>query len=433
MGLFSEVQVNLSSQSLHICSWLPASSQRERESGLRHKETTKSTKMSEKKSKAKEGTSSTVQSVEWDSNKSSSHCILCKTAWGTFYNRRHHCRNCGRLVCENCSAQKFVLTNSHGAGGGAAGGTATGSGTSGGNSSDTSAPQRVCDTCYEVLKQKREMKIQVVQLKDRNLELMLSTSLISDSLINVFFLDGSTKTIGIDETTTVKDLAALACPAVQIALFEVVQNIQAVSQYKLLAPTQNIVTLTSIWQQTGQPYIKIVVPLNNPSIDLGAVPSQRTQSMLGRSESLNSTTADATHPPLSLSQSKSPAGQGQTNITSPMKSIYKVKPNPPVGSPIYLATSADTVTTVNSTSSNNKDGKEKSPPASPTRRNKNNNSNNNNTNDSRNSSFSDTDASAAGDAMKALHLQVATRNEKSRDVAAELINNQIQIGALKVN
>jgi len=35
-------------------------------------------------------------------------CPLCYTEFG-FFLRRHHCRKCGTLVCDNCSKQKIVV------------------------------------------------------------------------------------------------------------------------------------------------------------------------------------------------------------------------------------------------------------------------------------------------------------------------------------
>lgn len=47
--------------------------------------------------------------IEWDPDHASSACVLCSKSWGTFRNRRHHCRHCGRLVCESCSSKKLIL------------------------------------------------------------------------------------------------------------------------------------------------------------------------------------------------------------------------------------------------------------------------------------------------------------------------------------
>lgn len=274
---------------------------------------------SKSKDKAKDKEKSLL-AVEWDSNTSSSNCILCKSIFGRITNRRHHCRNCGRLVCEPCSSRRFQLTE-----GGA-------------------EPQRVCDVCYEILRQKQEMKIQVVQLKDKNLELMLATSMISDSLINLFYLDGSTKTIGIDETTTISELATLACSFMSIALFEVVQNIQSASQYKMLLPNQNVVALIDQWHSTGQPYVKIVMPINNPHyVNFNASNDDAFSSR--ESFATNNTSNPGARESVMQRSSvlcTSPMALPPSNFThspSPAKSIYKIKASTAVTSPIYLASS----------------------------------------------------------------------------------------------
>ena len=61
----------------------------------------------------------------WASDHAASHCKLCKSAF-TLFNRRHHCRQCGQLVCGACSSNKLLLPAIH-----------------------ASEPQRVCQTCFK--------------------------------------------------------------------------------------------------------------------------------------------------------------------------------------------------------------------------------------------------------------------------------------------
>ena len=164
-------------------------------------------------------------SIEWDSDHASPHCILCGVVWGTFRNRRHHCRSCGRLVCETCSSNKFKLETRKG----------SSSSSSNGSTAAGGVPQRVCDTCYVILLKKREMKIQVVKAKDKNVEILLSTSFVSSSLINVYYVDGTSQTFCVDEATTVKDLSTLVAKDFStmsttttgfvLSLFEVTQDL----------------------------------------------------------------------------------------------------------------------------------------------------------------------------------------------------------------
>ncbi|XP_016388523.1 zinc finger FYVE domain-containing protein 26-like isoform X1 [Sinocyclocheilus rhinocerous] len=50
-------------------------------------------------------------------------CMVCQREKFTMFNRRHHCRRCGRLVCHSCSSRKMVVEGSE-------------------------EPVRVCDQCY---------------------------------------------------------------------------------------------------------------------------------------------------------------------------------------------------------------------------------------------------------------------------------------------
>ncbi|XP_051507535.1 zinc finger FYVE domain-containing protein 26-like isoform X2 [Myxocyprinus asiaticus] len=50
-------------------------------------------------------------------------CMVCQKERFTMFNRRHHCRRCGRLVCHSCSSKKMAVEGSE-------------------------EPVRVCDQCY---------------------------------------------------------------------------------------------------------------------------------------------------------------------------------------------------------------------------------------------------------------------------------------------
>ena len=61
----------------------------------------------------------------WTSDHSASRCSVCSSAF-TFFNRRHHCRQCGVLVCSGCSAHRLLLPNIH-----------------------ATEAQRVCNSCWK--------------------------------------------------------------------------------------------------------------------------------------------------------------------------------------------------------------------------------------------------------------------------------------------
>lgn len=67
---------------------------------------------------------------------SSSKCLLCPQEF-TFFERRHHCRHCNRLVCGDCSTARRILPPAFGHG---------------------SELVRVCKQCTVVLSAKQKTK-----------------------------------------------------------------------------------------------------------------------------------------------------------------------------------------------------------------------------------------------------------------------------------
>lgn len=88
---------------------------------------------------------------EWDPN--GKRCKLCSKQFGLF-SRKHHCRHCGRLVCENCSSQRLVISLE----------------------SMRDKPKRVCDGCFKILTQKRIIKEEASNQKIREETLLRETS-----------------------------------------------------------------------------------------------------------------------------------------------------------------------------------------------------------------------------------------------------------------
>ena len=66
--------------------------------------------------------------VVWIPDEVVDACMACRTGFD-FFNRKHHCRGCGRIFCHNCSSQKSLLPPEFG----------------------TRDPQRVCQQCYRDL------------------------------------------------------------------------------------------------------------------------------------------------------------------------------------------------------------------------------------------------------------------------------------------
>ncbi|XP_072341205.1 zinc finger FYVE domain-containing protein 26 isoform X2 [Scyliorhinus torazame] len=61
---------------------------------------------------------------DWVPDDKASFCMVCWKERFTMFNRRHHCRRCGRVVCQSCSTNNMVLENCR------------------------ESPARVCDQCY---------------------------------------------------------------------------------------------------------------------------------------------------------------------------------------------------------------------------------------------------------------------------------------------
>ncbi|KAM5130049.1 zinc finger FYVE domain-containing protein 26 [Mantella aurantiaca] len=47
--------------------------------------------------------------MQWIPDDNEVTCMVCKNERFTMFNRRHHCRRCGRLVCSSCSMKKMVV------------------------------------------------------------------------------------------------------------------------------------------------------------------------------------------------------------------------------------------------------------------------------------------------------------------------------------
>jgi len=72
------------------------------------------------KTPPKQGSSAPV----WVPDSEAGTCMHCKRIQFTILNRRHHCRKCGLVVCNNCSSNRVLLPNQN------------------------RKPLRVCDGCY---------------------------------------------------------------------------------------------------------------------------------------------------------------------------------------------------------------------------------------------------------------------------------------------
>ena len=72
-------------------------------------------------------TSPPTNTVQWIPNHLAAHCLSCYEDF-SFLRRRHHCRRCGLIFCEQCSSKRVQLQTA-------------------------GQPVRVCDKCYTVVRQ----------------------------------------------------------------------------------------------------------------------------------------------------------------------------------------------------------------------------------------------------------------------------------------
>uniref|UniRef100_A0A8W7NYL8 FYVE-type domain-containing protein n=1 Tax=Anopheles coluzzii TaxID=1518534 RepID=A0A8W7NYL8_ANOCL len=78
----------------------------------------------------------------WVPDSEATICMHCKKTHFTMINRRHHCRNCGAVVCGPCSSKKFILPG------------------------QSNKPLRVCLDCYDNL---TSMKRDGVSIDTKNI------------------------------------------------------------------------------------------------------------------------------------------------------------------------------------------------------------------------------------------------------------------------
>lgn len=76
-----------------------------------------------------------MDSKDWEPDTASATCRLCNRKWGVFNYRRHHCRNCGKLVCFKCSKERMYLKIT------------------------CKTPVRVCDKCVQNIRSKERPKL----------------------------------------------------------------------------------------------------------------------------------------------------------------------------------------------------------------------------------------------------------------------------------
>lgn len=184
------------------------------------------------------------EEVAWMKNNASKNCTRCEKRF-TLSVRRHHCRHCGNLVCQECSLHRVKVEADNPMQNGA----------------DTSEAQRCCDTCFENLKKLRKAEVDAQMKRKQDLDLLNSTSRVSSCLLKIFFLDGSTKTVKYSENTTVEEMVDDLCHSVKPAVFQVKRNIKDPSEFVLVKPFTPVMDVLRDWDSDdSMKSAKLVLP-----------------------------------------------------------------------------------------------------------------------------------------------------------------------------
>jgi hypothetical protein len=75
----------------------------------------------------------------WIPDQEAPACMLCQGTF-SFFNRRHHCRKCGGVICGDCSAQRTII-------------------------GQYSLPVRLCDECFDLANMRSKMKTYVYEIR----------------------------------------------------------------------------------------------------------------------------------------------------------------------------------------------------------------------------------------------------------------------------
>jgi hypothetical protein len=91
-----------------------------------------------------------VTRVKWVSDADAPECKICHVTFDRFYNRRHHCRQCGHVVCGTCSGHQLPIVGSPGGEPGGGSPVMTNDDVMGGSHRYAShvMVERVCDECF---------------------------------------------------------------------------------------------------------------------------------------------------------------------------------------------------------------------------------------------------------------------------------------------
>lgn len=100
-----------------------------------------------------------IQMPKWEADASVTHCNLCRNVF-TFSRRKHHCRLCGKIYCQNCSNNQVRISRFY------------------------NYPQRICNGCYETIRDRSlQQRQEQFRFTEEYPEVPCSFNLIPDAVI----------------------------------------------------------------------------------------------------------------------------------------------------------------------------------------------------------------------------------------------------------
>lgn len=114
--------------------------------------------------------------------------------------------------------------------------------------------------------------------QERKNKLMEASSVVSPTLIRVFFLDCTFRAVKYSESTTVKEIAEKMSPHLSVAMFEVESDVRVASQLRILRDDTYVATVVQQWEEAGFERSKFVIPVYNMDETLVSGGKQRVRS-----------------------------------------------------------------------------------------------------------------------------------------------------------
>ena len=119
--------------------------------------------------------------IIWQDDNSSTICTLCFVSF-TIINRKHHCRNCGRLICGNCSSRRLIINNI------------------------SNIPVRACDDCFNKCNNNNNKEIFEKSIRSESFNEKLQKINRKDSFSNSKNVNSGTQSPIADDYSNIKSI-----------------------------------------------------------------------------------------------------------------------------------------------------------------------------------------------------------------------------------